>query len=59
MINLTKIISFLGLGLTLIPSFFVFNNSISLDSAKILMFVGSLVWFIATPNWINKESSKN
>ena len=51
---LIRTISYLGLGLTLFPSFFVFTGSLSLDSSKILTFAGTIIWFISAPSWINK-----
>ena len=51
---LIKFISYISLGLTLIPSFLVFTGSISLDSSKIFMFVGTIVWFLTAPSWMNK-----
>lgn len=51
---LIKFISYVGLGLTLIPSFLVFTGSISLDSAKMFMFVGTIIWFVSAPSWMNK-----
>ena len=49
-----KTISYLSLGLTLFPSFFVFTGNLSLDSSKMLTFVGTIIWFISAPSWINK-----
>jgi hypothetical protein len=51
---LLKFISYIGLGLTLIPSFLVFTGNISLDSSKIFMFVGTIIWFLFAPSWMNK-----
>ncbi len=51
---LVKFISYISLGLTLIPSFLVFTGNISLDSSKILSFVGTIVWFVSAPSWMNK-----
>jgi hypothetical protein len=52
---LIKIISYFSLGLTLIPSFLVFTGNISLDSSKMLTFVGTVIWFISAPGWMNKS----
>ena len=51
---LIKIISYLSLGLTLIPSFFVFTGNLSLDSSTMLTFAGTIIWFISAPSWMNK-----
>lgn len=52
--SLIKFISYTGLGLTLIPSFLVFTGNISFDSSKILMFIGTIIWFASAPGWMNK-----
>lgn len=51
---LVKIISYISLGLTLIPSFLVFTGNISLDSGKMLTLVGTIIWFVSAPSWMNK-----
>jgi hypothetical protein len=51
---LVKFISYISLGLTLIPSFLVFTGNISLDSSKMLTFVGTIIWFVSAPSWMNK-----
>ncbi len=53
---LLKIISTLGLILTIAPSFFVFNNLIELSTDKLLMFVGTAIWFLSSPLWMNKKN---
>jgi hypothetical protein len=52
--KLLKILSFIGLCLTIIPSVLVFKDIISLDLYKDLMLGGSLIWLINAPFWINK-----
>jgi len=52
--HLIKFISYVGLGLTLIPAFLVFTGNISLDSNKIIMFIGTVIWFVSAPSWMNK-----
>jgi hypothetical protein len=51
---LVKFVSYISLGLTLIPSFLVFTGNISLDSSKMLTFVGTIIWFASAPSWMNK-----
>ena len=51
---LVKFISYIGLLLTLIPSLMVFTGNISLDSGKMLMLIGTIVWFVSAPGWMNK-----
>jgi hypothetical protein len=52
---LLKIISFIGLLLTLIPSFLVFLKGIELATNKYLMLVGTLLWFGSSPFWMNRS----
>lgn len=51
---IVKIISYAALGLTIIPSFFVFFGDTTLDTNKMLMLIGTIVWFILAPVWMNK-----
>ena len=53
--NLLKIISFTGLGLTIIPSLLVLAGQIDIDLNKNLMIVGTVLWFATVPFWINKN----
>lgn len=54
-----KIVSFAGLGLTLIPSIIVFSNGLDLDSSKNLMLLGTILWFGTSPFWMNKSKQAN
>ena len=51
---LVKFISYVGLALTLVPSFLVFIGNVSLDSSKMLTFIGTIIWFASAPIWMNK-----
>jgi hypothetical protein len=53
--NLLKLISFIGLALTIIPSILVLFGSIENNLNKILMAIGAVLWFGSVPFWINKE----
>ena len=53
--SLLKIVSLIGLLATIIPSFLVFGGVITLDSNKVLMMIGTLLWFISAPFWMNKK----
>ena len=48
-------ISFIGLGMTIIPSFMVLIGKTSLDFNHDLMLVGTLLWFGTVPFWMNKK----
>lgn len=52
------IISFIGLGMTIIPAILVFNGIIDLHQHKVLMFIGTLLWFGTAPFWMgNKQET--
>ncbi len=54
--TLAKIISFIGLALTIVPAFLVFNGTITLEENHQLMFLGTILWFLSASFWINKNS---
>jgi hypothetical protein len=49
--------SLIGLGLTLIPSFLVFTGSLTLESNKALMLLGTILWFVAASRWLGTDES--
>ncbi len=53
---LLKIGSFLGLGLTVVPAFFVFFGALTWDTHAALMAAGTLLWFVTAPFWLYKEN---
>ena len=53
---LLKTISFIGLLMTIIPSFFLFINKIDISDNYLLMAIGTLIWFVSAPFWMNKKS---
>lgn len=55
-IPLLKILSFIGLGMTIIPSILVYLGTISHDTHINLMGIGMVAWFVTAPFWINKDS---
>lgn len=52
---LLKIISFAGLCLTILPSIFVFNGTISFELHTNLMFIGMILWFTTSPFWMKEK----
>lgn len=56
--TILKILSFIGLILTVVPSFMVFNDSITLDMHKWLMLLGTILWFATAPFWMNKKAAE-
>lgn len=54
--KLLKIISFLGLGFTFLPSVFVLKGWISLENHFSLMIIGMILWFSTSPFWMKSKS---
>jgi hypothetical protein len=54
---LSKIVSGIGLFLTVGPSVLVFQGTLDLDTAKTLMLLGTIIWFAAAPLWMNKQDT--
>ncbi len=57
MITLLKIISIIGLLLTIVPAFLVFAGQLTLTAHYTLMLIGAVVWFLSAPFWMLKRSS--
>jgi hypothetical protein len=55
--TILKILSALGLIMTLVPSFLVFNGFMTLDMNKWLMLLGTILWFVTAPFWMNKNAT--
>jgi len=53
-----KIISYLALAGTIIPSILVFFGDLDLQLNKNIMAVSMVVWFATAPFWINKKSEE-
>ena len=53
-----KIISFIGLGLTIVPAILVYQGTISLAGSHNLMIIGALAWFLTAPLWMGKKTLK-
>lgn len=53
-----KSIGYLGLTLTLLPSLFVFAGTLEVSTYKQLMLVGTLLWVLSAPFWINKDGGE-
>jgi hypothetical protein len=55
--TLTIIISFIGLAMTIIPSFLVLIGEINMDQNRTFMLIGTVLWFVSVPFWMNKKSA--
>ena len=53
---LLKFMSFTGLALTLIPSFLVYLDIITIEHHKIIALVGTILWLCSAPFWLNRET---
>jgi len=51
-----KIISFAGLALTIVPSFFVFRGAMVMKIHYLLMAIGCVLWFATAPFWMKSKS---
>ncbi|SMO48939.1 hypothetical protein [Fodinibius sediminis] len=53
--TLLVLLSIAGLALTVIPSVLVFSQGLSLETHKLLMLAGMLMWFITAPFWMKEQ----
>lgn len=56
--SILKIVSYLSLGGTIIPSLLVFFGDMDIQMNKNIMAVSMVVWFATVPFWINKKSEQ-
>lgn len=52
---LLKLLSVIGLVLTVVPSFLVFNGTMRWEVHADLMLVGTVLWFGTAPWWMKGE----
>jgi high-affinity Fe2+/Pb2+ permease len=53
---LLRLIAAIGLILTIVPAFLVFNGFITLALHKNMMVLGMLLWFVSVPFLLNKKT---
>ena len=53
-----KIISLIGLVLTMVPPILIFLGEIDLNDTKMYMAIGMVAWFASAPFWVNKNQDK-
>jgi hypothetical protein len=58
MILLGKIISYIGLGLTVVPSFLLLSDGFEDIQYQMLATVGMVLWFVTAPFWINRTKEE-
>ncbi|WBL44738.1 hypothetical protein PBT90_08590 [Algoriphagus halophytocola] len=56
--TLLKLISFLSLALTLLPSLLVMKEIISPELSKNIMLIGTITWFVSASFWMNKSEKE-
>lgn len=54
--TLLQSISWIALFLTVLPACLYLAGSIELGTAKTMMLASSVVWFVVTPFWMQRES---
>ncbi len=59
MMTLLKILSLIGLLLTIVPAFLVFAGTLTLQAHYTLMLIGTVLWFVAAPFWMLKKKAEN
>ena len=55
--RVAQLISCLALGATLLPAVLFFADKLELPLAKLWMLVATLVWFVATPLWMEHKAT--
>ncbi|MEZ4699226.1 MAG: hypothetical protein R2834_02760 [Rhodothermales bacterium] len=53
--GIAKIVSAVGLGLTVVPAFLVFGGSMSIEQHTTLMLIGTVLWFGSAPIWMTEK----
>ncbi|KAA1258784.1 hypothetical protein LF1_13070 [Rubripirellula obstinata] len=51
----TKVISLVGLLATIVPCVLFFFGIIGHEAVKLAALIGTIVWFISTPFWMNRK----
>ena len=50
-----ELVSFLGLGATILPALIYFARLIDLNAVQWSAFIGTVLWFVATPIWMGRD----
>jgi hypothetical protein len=56
--TILKIISYLALAGTIIPSLLVFFGDMDIQVSKNIMAASMVVWFVSAPFWINRKADE-
>jgi hypothetical protein len=55
--RIAQIVSYLALAGTLLPALLFFADKLALPTAKLWMLAAALVWFVATPLWMEHKAT--
>jgi hypothetical protein len=55
--RIAQLISCLALAATLAPAVLFFADKLELPAAKLWMLVAAVVWFVATPLWMEHKAT--
>ncbi|MBN1464978.1 hypothetical protein JXA02_04405 [candidate division KSB1 bacterium] len=53
-----KLVSLIGLLLTIVPALLVFRGTLQLEQHYVLMFIGAILWFGSAPFWMLKKKAQ-
>jgi hypothetical protein len=53
--TVARIISWLALGGTIVPSMLFFTGQATLDQTKLWMLIATVVWFATAPVWMDRK----
>ena len=57
MTALLRIVSYIALALTVLPSILYLGGTLTIEATKLWMLIATLIWFAATPFWMDKEKA--
>ena len=55
--KIAQVVSCFALAATLLPAILFFTDKMALPAARIWMLVAALVWFVATPFWMEHKAT--
>jgi hypothetical protein len=55
--TVAQLISWLALAGTILPALLFFGGSIGLPQVKVWMLIATVLWFVATPLWMERKAT--
>ena len=55
--RIAQLISYMALAATLLPAVLFFADQLELPQAKLWMLSAALIWFVATPLWMEHKAT--